>query len=152
MPPDKVVALLNRYFHIMEEIIFRHGGTIDKFGGDSIMAFWGVLVRREFDAIGAVAAAVEMQNALFAFNCELRSQGLPPVRMGIGLNTGEFVAGNIGSEQKIEFTVIGDAVNNWCGLCKRRAIVTFCGCIGVTGLRRILFATCDQNERSNKGV
>ncbi len=111
MPPSEVVALLNRYFHIMEEIIFRHGGTIDKFGGDSIMAFWGVLVSSDFDALGAVSAAVEMQNALFAFNCELESQGHQAVRMGIGLNTGDFVAGNIGSEQKIEFTVIGDAVN-----------------------------------------
>jgi class 3 adenylate cyclase len=111
MPPGEVVSLLNRYFHVMEEIIFRHGGTIDKFGGDSIMAFWGVLVQRERDALGAVSAAVEMQNALFAFNCELRAQGRQPVRMGIGLNTGDFVAGNIGSEQKIEFTVIGDAVN-----------------------------------------
>jgi len=111
MPPSDVVALLNRYFHVMEEIIFRHGGTIDKFGGDSIMAFWGVLVSREFDAIDAVSAAVEMQNGLFAFNCELKDQERTAIRMGIGLNTGEFVAGNIGSEQKIEFTVIGDAVN-----------------------------------------
>jgi len=111
MHPREVVALLNRYFHIMEEIIFRYGGTIDKFGGDSIMAFWGVLVSGEFDTLGAVSAAVEMQNALFAFNCELKDQDRTAVRMGIGLNTGEFIAGNIGSEQKIEFTVIGDAVN-----------------------------------------
>ena len=111
MPAAEVVAFLNRYFHIMEEIIFRNGGTIDKFGGDSIMAFWGVLVKRERDALDAVTAAVEMQNALFAFNCELTAQGHRSIEMGIGLNTGEFVAGEIGSGQKVEFTVIGDAVN-----------------------------------------
>jgi len=113
LPPSEVVDRLNRYFHVMEEIIFRRGGTIDKFGGDSIMAFWGVLVEKESPSLEAVAAAVEMQNALFAFNLALGGDlARNPLRMGIGLNTGDLVAGNIGSSsQKIEFTVIGDSVN-----------------------------------------
>ncbi len=112
LEPSEVVARLNRYFHVMEEIIFRHGGTIDKFGGDSIMAFWGVLVERKGAVLEAVTAAVEMQNALFMFNLAIGGElARDPLYMGIGLNTGEFIAGDIGSEQKVEFTVIGDSVN-----------------------------------------
>ena len=112
LKPAEVVDQLNRYLHVMEEIIFRHGGTVDKFGGDSIMAFWGVLVERKGDILNAVTAAMEMQNALFYFNYTVGGELLEtPLGMGIGLNTGEMVAGNMGSDQKIEFTVIGDAVN-----------------------------------------
>ena len=112
MKPADVVDRLNRYLHVMEEIIFRHGGTVDKFGGDSIMAFWNVLVAREGAVLAAVSAAMEMQNALFSFNYTVGGELLKsPLGMGIGLNTGEMVSGNMGSDQKIEFTVIGDAVN-----------------------------------------
>jgi adenylate cyclase len=111
MSPNDVVEKLNKYFHVMEEIIFRRGGTIDKFGGDSIMAFWGVLVEREHSVLDAVTAAIEMQNALFSLNLVGGNVGHDELRMGIGLNTGDLVAGNIGSEQKVEYTVIGDSVN-----------------------------------------
>jgi len=112
LKPQEVVDRLNQYFHVMEEIIFRHGGTIDKFGGDSIMAFWGVLVPKEGAVLEAVTAAVEMQNALFSFNLAIGGElARDPLRMGIGLNTGDLVAGPIGSEKKVEFTVIGDNVN-----------------------------------------
>jgi adenylate cyclase len=111
MSPNEVVDRLNRYFHVMEEIIFRRGGTIDKFGGDSIMAFWGVLVEKEQSVLDAITAAVEMQNALNAFNFAMANTGADVLKMGIGLNTGDLVAGNIGSEQKVEYTVIGDSVN-----------------------------------------
>jgi adenylate cyclase len=112
LTPQEVVDRLNQYFHVMEEIIFRHGGTIDKFGGDSIMAFWGVLVPKEGATLEAVTAAVEMQNALFAFNLAIGGElARDPLRMGIGLNTGDLVAGPIGSDKKVEFTVIGDSVN-----------------------------------------
>ncbi|MBI3832602.1 MAG: FHA domain-containing protein [Planctomycetes bacterium] len=116
MRPADVVTLLNRYFRVMQEIIFSRGGTVDKFGGDQIMAFWGVLVETPQAAAAACTAAVEMQNAMLVFNRELaRDESIvkPPAPLGhgIGLNTGEFVAGNIGSERKIEFTVIGNSVN-----------------------------------------
>ncbi len=104
LSPQEVVDRLNRYFHVMEEIIFRHGGTVDKFGGDSIMAYWGVLVPKEGAVLEAVTAAVEMQNALFAFNFAVGGElARDPLRMGIGLNTGDLVVGDIGSEKKVEF-------------------------------------------------
>jgi adenylate cyclase len=119
MRPNDVVTLLNRYFRIMQGIIFSRGGTVDKFGGDQIMAFWGVLVNTPHAEAAASAAALEMQNAMFLFNRDLansKDMERPPEALGhgIGLNTGDFIAGNIGSEgkeHKIEFTVIGNAVN-----------------------------------------
>lgn len=116
MDAADVVALLNRYFKVMQEIIFARGGTVDKFNGDQIMAFWGVLVDVPQSEAAAVTAAVEMQNAMYVLNRDLArapdiAQPPEPLGQGIGLNTGEFVAGNIGGERKIEFTVIGNAVN-----------------------------------------
>jgi len=116
MKAQDVVTLLNRYFTVMQNIIFRRGGSIDKCAGDNIMAHWGVVGDQPDFTAQAVTASVEMQNALFAFNRdEARKKEivLPPVPLGhgLGLNTGIVCAGNIGSDRKIEFTVIGDAVN-----------------------------------------
>jgi class 3 adenylate cyclase len=116
MSPENVVKLLNRYFTVMQNIIFRRGGSIDKCAGDNIMAHWGVLGNLPHCTENAVSAAVEMQTALFTFNraeALRKDEGFTPVMLGhgIGLNTGKICAGNIGSERKIEFTVIGDAVN-----------------------------------------
>ncbi len=117
MKPQHVVAVLNRYFTVMQNIIFKRGGSIDKCAGDNIMAHWGMLGNLPFCAESGVTAAVEMQIALFTFNrnemLREREEGFTPVVLGhgIGLNTGMVCAGNIGSERKIEFTVIGDAVN-----------------------------------------
>ena len=117
MKPQHVVAVLNRYFTVMQNIIFKRGGSIDKCAGDNIMAHWGMLGDLPFCAENGVTAAVEMQIALFTFNrsemLRQREEDFTPVILGhgIGLNTGMVCAGNIGSERKIEFTVIGDAVN-----------------------------------------
>jgi len=116
MSAQNVMTLLNRYFTVMQNIIFRLGGSIDKCQGDNIMAHWGVLGDVPTPTACAVTAAVEMQNALFAFNrdeAQKKEIALPPIQLahGIGLNTGILCAGNIGSDQKVEFTVIGDAVN-----------------------------------------
>jgi len=116
MRPGDVVALLNRYFKVMVDIIFNRNGTVDKFGGDLIMAFWDVLVEVPSPEAAAVSAAIDMQNAMFTFNCDLAADEAivkppEPLGHGIGLNTGEFVAGNIGGDKKLEFTVIGNAVN-----------------------------------------
>ncbi|MCY3018663.1 MAG: FHA domain-containing protein [Planctomycetota bacterium] len=116
MSAVNVVTLLNRYFKVMQDIIFRRGGSIDKCAGDNIMAHWGVLGDAPQFTACAVTAAVEMQIALFMFNRDevhKKEIVLPatPLGHGIGLNTGIVCAGNIGSEQKIEFTVIGEAVN-----------------------------------------
>ncbi|HLX64975.1 MAG TPA: adenylate/guanylate cyclase domain-containing protein [Planctomycetota bacterium] len=116
MPPEDAVSLLNRYFSVMQQLIFRRGGSVDKCAGDQIMAVWGVLDEQPDYTAHAVTAGLEMQIALFEFNRDEPARArftLPPggLAHGIGLNTGKVCAGNIGSMQKIEFTVIGDAVN-----------------------------------------
>ncbi|UCF35732.1 MAG: FHA domain-containing protein [Acidobacteriota bacterium] len=110
--PRAVVELLNHYFGRMETVIFSNGGTIDKFTGDAIMAYWGVLLESETASHDAVQAALEMQNEIPRLNAEIRSKGsAEQLSVGIGMNTGTLLAGNIGSHQKIEFTLIGDNVN-----------------------------------------
>lgn len=107
----EVVDLLNRYFSHMCEIIYRHGGTVDKFMGDSIMALFGAPVSRLDYIEHAVCCAVEMQILMDTFNKENESLGMPNLYMGIGINTGQVVAGKIGSDLHSEYTVIGDEVN-----------------------------------------
>ncbi|MBW9262160.1 MAG: PilZ domain-containing protein [Candidatus Thiodiazotropha sp. (ex. Lucinisca nassula)] len=109
--PDIVIEILNFYFSRMCEIIFRFGGTIDKFMGDSIMALFGLSEQREDDLERAIACAVEMQRSMQSINTENIQHGHPRLFMGIGINTGEVVAGNLGSELHHEYTVIGDEVN-----------------------------------------
>jgi adenylate cyclase len=108
----EVVALLNRFFREMVDAVFHWEGTVDKFGGDAMLCVWGAPVVLPDHATPAVAAALEMQVRLFGFNLDLAAQDHPVlVRMGIGLNSGSFIAGNVGSERRLEYTVIGDDVN-----------------------------------------
>lgn len=109
--PEKVVSLLNRYFSLMSEIIFAHGGTLDKYIGDGLMAIFGAPTASEEDALNAVKAAVTMQKSLAKLNEELRAEGYSPISIGIGLHTGEALIGYIGSEKRSEYTAIGDTVN-----------------------------------------
>lgn len=109
LEPQSVVAMLNDYLERMVNVVVAHGGTVDKFIGDAVMATFGVPLARPGDAARALRAAVEMQRELTAWN---RERGLTePLRIGIGLHTGAVVAGNIGSAKKMEYTVIGDTVN-----------------------------------------
>jgi len=110
-PPEKVVGLLNRFFSAMTEIIFEHGGTLDKYIGDGMMALFGAPTASEEDALNAVKAAVTMQKRLIALNAELRAEGFPEIAMGIGLHTGVATVGYIGSDKRSEYTAIGDTVN-----------------------------------------
>ena len=107
----EVVDMLNRYFTVMCEIIYRYGGTVDKFVGDSIMALFGAPFSNENDVINALCCAVEMQIAMNDFNAENKKRGLPDQYMGIGVNTGLVIAGKIGSKLHSEYTVIGDEIN-----------------------------------------
>lgn len=111
MPPDDIAAHLSEYFTAMVECVFRYGGTLDKFIGDAIMAQWGAPVSQEDDADRALAAAFDMQSALAELNADWRSQGRAELRVGIGLNFGEVFAGYIGSERRMEYTILGEAVN-----------------------------------------
>jgi adenylate cyclase len=109
--PEVISRLLNRYMTAMTRIIMLHNGTIDKFIGDAIMAFWGAPLPDPEHAINACRAAVEMRKRLAPLNRELRGHGLPEVSFRIGINTGEVIAGNMGSEELFDYTVIGDTVN-----------------------------------------
>jgi adenylate cyclase len=116
MLPEAVVAMLNEYFGEMVDIVFEHGGTLDKFIGDSIMANWGAPVARPDDADRALRAAIEMQREMRAIN-EKRGPGETRFEIGIGINWGEVFVGNVGSPRRLEYTVIGDAVNVASRLC-----------------------------------
>ena len=109
--PDKIVALLNRYFSAMSEVIFEHGGTLDKYIGDGLMAIFGAPTATKEDALNAVKAAVRMQKRLAKLNEELRAEGFSEISIGIGLHTGEALIGYIGSDKRSEYTAIGDTVN-----------------------------------------
>ena len=111
MAPADVLAKLNRYLTIIQKLIYENDGNVDKVNGDGIMAFWGVPHPDASDEANAVYTALQMQRHLWSFNLDLQAENQAPIHMGIGLNTGDFVAGNIGSEDKIEFTLIGDHVN-----------------------------------------
>ncbi len=108
---EGVVDMLNRYFAQMNEIIAQYEGSIDKYMGDSIMAVFGMLDDREYDALRAVACAVEMQLAMDDVNRTNQEMGLPSLHMGIGVNTGIVTASLLGSHLHNEFTVIGNDVN-----------------------------------------
>lgn len=109
--PERVVQLLNKYFSAMTDIIFAHGGTLDKYIGDGLMALFGAPTATAQDAANALDAAVRMQHRAEGLNKELRLEGFNEISVGIGLHTGEATIGYIGSEQRLEYTAIGDTVN-----------------------------------------
>jgi len=109
--PEQIVQLLNRYFSAMTDIIFAHGGTLDKYLGDGLMVLFGAPTTTPKDAANALSAAVAMQRRMLSINDELRKEGFPEIGIGIGLHTGEVIVGYIGSERRSEYTAIGDAVN-----------------------------------------
>ena len=117
MSPDEIATLLTEYFTVMVEIVFEHGGTLDKFIGDALMALWGAPISHEDDPDRATRAAVAMQRALDRLNHEWSRKGRPRLSVGIGISQGEVFAGNIGSDRRLEYTVIGDAVNTAARLC-----------------------------------
>jgi adenylate cyclase len=110
-PPEEIVEMLNNYFKRMIEIVFRHEGTLDKFIGDAIMAVFGTPVEHDDDPLRAVLTAIEMRQALRTFNHERLAEGKSSIEIGVGICNGEAVSGAIGSEERLEFTVIGDTVN-----------------------------------------
>jgi adenylate cyclase len=121
MEPHAVVELLNEYFTEMTDIVFENGGTLDKYLGDGIMAVYGAPLSKTDDALRATKTAMEMQRALAGLNRDWESRGQQALRMGVGVNTGPVTAGNIGSTKRMDYTVIGDAVNLASRLCSNAA-------------------------------
>jgi adenylate cyclase len=111
LPPAELADVLNAYLSTMTRIIQKHQGTIDKYIGDAIMAFWNAPVDLRDHATRAVAPALDMQAALLQLNQEFAARGWPDVKIGVGVNTGRMSVGNMGSEFRMSYTVMGDAVN-----------------------------------------
>ncbi len=111
LPPEELVLVLNEYLSAMTEIVFKNDGTLDKYEGDAVMAFWGAPVELDNNALHACNAALEMQERLVIIREKWKKEGKPDVFVRIGLNTGDMVVGNMGGTGRFDYTVIGDSVN-----------------------------------------
>lgn len=109
--PEEVVDVLHEYFDLMVRVLFEYQGTLDKFLGDGLLALFGTPVKQADHPQRAVQAALEIQRATTALNTARRHRGQPTLHLGIGINSGEAIVGNIGSEKRMEYTVVGDMVN-----------------------------------------
>lgn len=129
LPAEAVVALLNRYFSRMTQVVHQHQGTVDKFIGDGLMAFFGAPNQLEAPALNAFAAARDMLASLEQLNAELAAEGRAPLAIGVGLHCGEAVIGHIGSAERHAYTAIGDTVNTASrleSLCKELGYPVLC--------------------------
>jgi adenylate cyclase len=111
MSPEQIVEILNEYFTRVTDVIFDHGGTLDKYIGDAVMAVFGAPISKGNDAANCVESAIQIQQLLIELNRDAAARKWPELRVGIGINTGIVTAGNIGSPRRIDYTVIGDTVN-----------------------------------------
>jgi adenylate cyclase len=111
LSPEEVVILLNEFYTLMIETTFKHDGTLDKFLGDAVMAVFGAPIAHPDHAIRAVRTAIDMRNGIAELNERRVTQGKVPIGIGVGLSLGEVVAGTVGTEDRMEYTVIGDSVN-----------------------------------------
>ena len=111
LPPEDVVGMINIYLEKMTEVILKYHGTIDEFIGDAILVIFGAPIQRQDDALCAVACAIEMQLAMDEVNRRNCEVGYPELAMGIGINTGSVVVGNIGSTKRVKYGVVGKNVN-----------------------------------------
>ena len=111
LDPEGVVLLLNEFYNLMIETTFKNDGTLDKFLGDGVMCVFGAPIARSDHAMQAVRTALDMQAGIAALSERFVQQGRPPIAVGIGVSAGEVVAGTVGSEDRMEYTAIGDSVN-----------------------------------------
>ncbi len=111
LSPEKLVSLLNEYLSEMTKIIMESDGVVDKYIGDAIMAFWGAPLKQPDHAVLAVNAALKMAENLESLNKEFHKKGYPKIKIGIGVNTGEAVIGNMGSYERFDYTAMGDTIN-----------------------------------------
>ncbi|MEH2304512.1 adenylate/guanylate cyclase domain-containing protein [Nostoc sp.] len=110
-PPEEVIHILNLYLEYMADVINHYQGTIDEFMGDGILVLFGAPIAKEDDALRAVTCACAMQLAMGGVNEKMKTLGWPPLEMGIGINTGEVIVGNIGSEKRTKYGIVGSQVN-----------------------------------------
>jgi adenylate cyclase len=111
LEPGRVVEILNEYFTRVTDVIFDNGGTLDKYMGDAVMAVFGAPIAKGNDAANAVNSAIQIQRLLIELNRDATARKWPKLRVGIGINTGNAIAGNIGSPRRLDYTVVGDVVN-----------------------------------------
>jgi len=111
MTPEELVEHLNEYLQAMTELVFKYDGTLDKYVGDEIMAFWGAPIPQDNHALLACKCAVEMMQVLEQLNKRWVQMNKPALHIGIGINTGEMVVGNMGSASRMDYTLMGDNVN-----------------------------------------
>ncbi|NNF98018.1 MAG: adenylate/guanylate cyclase domain-containing protein [Desulfobacteraceae bacterium] len=116
-PASDVLQMLNEYFECIVDVVFRHEGTVDKFIGDEMMVIWGAPMAHENDPVRAVRAALDIQETLAVFNEKRILKNLTPISVGIGINTGNLMAGYIGSTRTMSYSVIGDTVNTASRIC-----------------------------------
>jgi len=153
LPAQEVVKVLNDYFELMVDILFEHGGILDKFIGDALMGLWGAPVRRADDATRAVQAAVQMQAKLREFNAERVADGKQPLQIGIGLHSAEVVVGNMGSSKALSYTAIGDGVNlasRLCGVAREGMIVISEECAARAGKDRFVLDALPPTTVKNR--
>lgn len=117
--PEEIVRMLNEYFEVMVDILFKHEGTLDKFVGDEIIGLFGAPIEIQDAPVKAVMCALEMQKALREFNRTRAAENHEPIRVGMGINTGLVVTGAIGSSKALQYTAIGDAMNTAARLCSQ---------------------------------
>lgn len=117
MDPETLVAFLNHHFEHLVGVVFRHEGMLDSYRGDRLLAAWGVPQGQEDDPLRAVSAAVEMQQVMNAINRQREQDELPPIEIGIGVASGEVVAGGIGAPKTRRYTIIGEAINEVKAIC-----------------------------------
>lgn len=111
MTPEQLVAFLNEYLTAMTDIIMVEKGLVDKYIGDAIMAFWGAPIDNPTHAIDACTSAIKMKKKMIEISNDFKKKGLPEIKIGMGINTGDMVVGNMGSTNRFDYTVIGDNVN-----------------------------------------
>lgn len=138
MEPQRVIGLLNECMQRLSDAVDAEGGVVDKYVGDELMAVFGAPVAQEDDALRALRAALRMQEAMAQLNIHRQARGEPPIGLGVGVNSGVVVAGNMGSKERLNYTVLGDAVNLAVRLCSGAAageILATRGCVAAAGDR-----------------
>jgi len=111
LDPKELSLLMNEFLTPLSRVVYKHRGTIDKYMGDCVMAFWGAPLPDKHHAHNAIVAGLEMLNALELLQPHFKARGWPPIQIGVGVNTGKVSVGNMGSEVRVAYTVMGDAVN-----------------------------------------